>query len=652
MRNADAGSGGVLPRRYSDWLKIFVKTANSVPEIDILEKFGSRVKLEINCVGEEEESGYLIDGEKTDSKIFEKMDLLPSNQYKINFACVYGDITQTDKIEYFFETSPSPVSPELKSTRSDQIVLTDNSLYDFEILMENGKVQKFPKIEKSSKGTIFSFENLEPDWEYEFKYREIINDVSSTDWNFISFRTSPAPPKIKITEIGGNYIELAAPKNVRLTIQYNGRDILQMKTIENKESYIFNNLTPNTNYTIFAKRLISSTTSSESSSIKVLTALRPPKIDLPKTVLTSSHFELFWWFDGKSENLQNLEYSIKVVGHGVNSQKYSSEKNLNIYDLKPQTLYKVYIEANYKTKIENELITTKTSQSVQNLKTLPRGPQVEVLEIYSRSIKVKWRPIVDKLLTHYTTEVRKCGNSRIRPVVRTTNQKSYEFRGLLPETRYCCKVYGQLRNGLRTEAGAFEVITAPEMKDMEWLDSSVSDNNTVDSTFKFELLENVDFYKFYLDLSHDYTKEIILKNGNFEIVDNFGFVKIIGLDLKRKYPTKIYAKMLQEKTRTDDATTVLQTPRSKRCYVCNGGSTFDYNSKDPKRGCQNLNTCYQDKDFACMTFTRRENGRHRIIQACKKRDACEIQKKSHNRCYGRFNCIDIECCYGDFCNGV
>lgn len=54
-----------------------------------------------------------------------------------------------------------------------------------------------------------------------------------------------------------------------------------------------------------------------------------------------------------------------------------------------------------------------------------------------------------------------------------------------------------------------------------------------------------------------------------------------------------------------------------------------------------------------MTFDRRENGRRMITRGCKKRDACEVQKKSHKCIGSRFrwvNCVMVGCCHDDLCN--
>ena len=610
--------------RYSDWLKVYVKTANTPPEINVLKRTGSSVSLSWECDGEE--NGYLVNGEKKIEKIGVREGLLQgSKQYSIKVACIYSEIAQTDENNFLFETAQKPVPPNLELITSSEVILQDSkSKFDFEIerntqaesdiLSRTSSLypsSKYPKIEpfvtRSSKlANRYKFDTLEPDWLYEFRYREIVDDVTSTDWSTVSYRTAPAPPKINIIEIGGDYIELNAPPNVKLVLQYADRDISSRTTTLENGGYTFGNLSSETHYSICAKRLISSTTSSDTTIVSVSTATNPPKLDLGRTVVTSGEFNLVWNFDESAAEDSDLEYILKIVGPRLDKQEYVIGKDFTVSELYPQTVYKVYLQANYKTLIiggnegdENYSVSTKTKVSYQNLKTLPTGPAVKVLKIFTRHFEVNWTPIVDSKLTHYSTELRKCGNTRIRPVVRTTNLKSFTFIGLLPNTKYCAKVFGQMRNGLKTEAGEVEVTTAPEAPDIEWLDSRtrVSDNDTVDATLQFSLLgENVKYYHLSVDLENGYSREVIFDTSdysNWRVEGSFGFSDMNGLALKTKYPTEMYAVMKQVNTRTENAATILSTPRSKRCYICNGGSTFDYDKTDPTKGCRNLNTCYQ-----------------------------------------------------------
>ena len=75
---------------------------------------------------------------------------------------------------------------------------------------------------------------------------------------------------------------------------------------------------------------------------------------------------------------------------------------------------------------------------------------------------------------------------------------------------------------------------------------------------------------------------------------------------------------------------------------------------DKKKGCQKMTSCYQGDEFACMKFERIENGHHKIIQSCKKADACYIQQRSFKNQMNckNGNCIRIQCCFGDYCNGA
>lgn len=142
----------------------------------------------------------------------------------------------------------------------------------------------------------------------------------------------------------------------------------------------------------------------------------------------------------------------------------------------------------------------------------------------------------------------------------------------------------------------------------------------------------------------------------------YGFYKIQTFKLRTNYQALMYAKIKTNTTFTSDKNTQIYTdtveidittPRSKRCFECNQGSMFDVT----QGACpvQEQVTCYQGHDFACMRFERIENSMHKIIQSCKKADACEIQKKNFQQqsdCSNGKNCIIVTCCYDDYCNDL
>lgn len=214
-------------------------------------------------------------------------------------------------------------------------------------------------------------------------------------------------------------------------------------------------------------------------------------------------------------------------------------------------------------------------------------------------------------------------------------------------------------------------------------------DNSVSSTLSFQLFKNISYYKLRLTSNNLWKRpdlmngikivpSVINEYGHFlrqpyvNSTDHFdsirfehnlekpkGYYFAQSFLLRQVYNFEVSAVFELEQDgkaltiETDSTTIRLETPRSKRCYECNGGSMF--NAKNGPCPANKEVTCYQGKEFACMRFERIENNMHKIIQSCKKRDACEIQKRNfaHQRdCSNGQNCIQVSCCYGDYCNAL
>ena len=403
-----------------------------------------------------------------------------------------------------------------------------------------------------------------------------------------------------------------------------------------------------------------------------------------------------------------FEYHVKLIrldDESKNWNEVTNQTQLFLDDLLPKSDYRFEIYATYGNK--------QTKISHLEFSTLPMGPQILPSVVRSTSMLVEWNFDDEGLPTEY--EFGFCGNS-IKYLVTIDH---YLLENLNADSDYCLEILAIIADPkypirLKTESNRVVLRTAPQPPIASWSDARVEMDNRVSSVLTFKLLPEIQYgvqnYYFKIDKgvlldndkSLDYQEGIQIvpnkvdQNGNeirssmiksnltgirtgstidkdsdtlqFDHEKNQGELKIVSFDLLTSYVSSLYVNLDWSKPnplienpklyenadiRTDLIKLNLETPRSKRCYECNGGSMWDVTMGScPK---DKLITCYQGSEFACMRFERIENNMHKVIQSCKKMDACEIQKKNFKNqgdCSNGKNCIKVSCCYGDYCNSL
>ncbi|CBY31468.1 unnamed protein product [Oikopleura dioica] len=563
------------------------------------------------------------------SRTSTKLDLLqtrPDVEYTVTIiAQLEGKATDSRALT--FTSAPPPVVASGKDKRSTSIRINWDPVpeahrYYAEITPPtNSGISRIPIYTN-----FVQLSDLKEDTFYNMTITAVsARSTWTTDDHICEFSTAPKMSKLTTSDVTSHAMMLSWFEVYKIEMyRLEFSPSIGASKYETAFDLFVDNMEPDTEYEI-AIIGIGDDFETDPYRLKRFTAPPAPVINFPS--IKSRRLDLEW------NSLPDDYYWIVNIypvpaGHEDTWPLKTEETTFTALGLEPESEYSFTIRA---VSEQRALVTDLTTIGQ---KTAPLGPPIKVPNhtVRTTSAVVEWEEIPTAISYKVFA---KSLHSDSYDVHYTTSAISHVLQDLQALAEYEVSVLALLVGNGVTDVTITTFMTAPEPPSFEVVRARVKKDSTVHVNSTWSSITDDDEY--FINMSPptgSFRSQLVTKsNEQFHIT---------GLALGRPYRFGIFAKLPDGK-RTDVRSVVYQTPSSPRCYECSSVS-------DPK-DCIAEVACPLNSGYSCMTFDRRENGRRMLTRGCKKRDACETQRKSH-KCSSkhRHSCVLVGCCNDDLCN--